>query len=313
MHVSRSLPRRPAPLAALVLAALTVAALLAGCGSSGGSGPLLAAQVNDTGIALSDYQGVVTFYKAENAQQLAQSNGQQGSVSDWQSVNGRTGLANIQQGALNFLIGLDLMHEQLVAHHVTVSQADLDKASSALDAQIKSIAQQQKNDPSTAAIVASLTPRVRQLFVEQSVYQSALIAHGNVKVPAAHVRAILVNTQADAQKLEAEAQKGADFGQLAKANSQDTQSAANGGELGTVYVGQLNTQFDTAVFGAKTPAKYVVVPVNGKYALFEVTGRTTQSLTALNDAQTEQTVLTAWLTSVVRPQAQVQTFVTTGA
>lgn len=313
MHFTHSFPRRPAPLAALVLVMLFAVALLAGCGVAGASGPLLAAQVNSNGIALSDYQGILKFYEAENAQQLAQTSGQQGSVSNWQTPSGRAGLAGIQQSALDFLVNLELMHEQLDARHVSVSQADLNKVASQLDAQIASIAKSQKGDPTTAAVVASLTPRVRQLFVEQSVYQSALIAHGNVKVPAAHVRAILVNTQAQAQKLQTEAQNGADFGQLAKANSLDTQSAANGGELGTFYVGQLNAQFDAAVFAAKTPEKYVIVPVNGKYALFEVTQRTMQSLTALNDAQTEQSVLSAWLTSIVHAQAQVQTFVTIGA
>lgn len=310
MHFFRSFRRRPAPLATLALAAVAAATLLAGCGVSGASGPLLAAQVNGNGIALSDYQAVVKLYEAENAQQVAQSSGQQGSVSDWQSPNGRAGLVPIQQSALNFLVGLDLMHEQIAAHHVSVPQSDLDKAASALDAQVKAYQQQQKGDATAAAVVTALTPRVRHLFVEQSVYQTALIARGNVKVPAAHVRAILVDTQAQAQKLEAQAQKGADFGQLAKANSQDTQSAANGGELGTFDVGQLNAQFDAAVFGAATPSKYVIVPVNGKYALFEVTQRTTQALTALNDAQTEQTVLSAWLTSVLQPHAQVQTYVT---
>ena len=310
MHFSRSFPRRPAPLAALALAVVFAATLLAGCGSSGGSGPLLAAQVNGNGIALSDYQAILRFYEAENAQQAAQSAGQQGGPSDWQSPSGRTGLANIQQSALDFLINLDLIHGQVAAHHVSVPQADLTKAASQLDAQVKSLEQQQKSDPTTAAVVASLTPRVRQLFVEQNVYQSALIAHGNVQVPAAHVRGILVATAAQAQALEKQAQHGADFGQLAKTNSQDAQSAANNGELGTVYVGQLNPAFDAAVFAPKTPDKYVIVPVSGKYALFEVTQRTTQSLTALNDAQTEQSVLSGWLSSVVRAQAQVQTYLT---
>ena len=302
--------QRRGPLAALALAAVAGATLLTGCGVSGASGPLLAAQINGNGVALSDYQGMLKLYEAENAQQLAQSGGQQGSVSDWQSPNGRAGLASIQQSALDFLINLNLLHEQAAAHHVTVPQSDLNKVASQLDGQIQSLAKQQKSDPATAAVVAALTPRVRQLLVEQNVYQSALIARGNVKVPAAHVRAILRNTCGEAQKLETQAQQGADFGQLAKANSLDTQSAANGGDIGTFTVGQLGTQFDTAVFGTKSPAKYVVMPVNGQCALFEVTQRTTQPLTASNNAQTEQTVLSAWLTSVVQPQAQVQTFVT---
>lgn len=310
MHFPRLIARRPAPLAALALAAICAATLLAGCGSASGSGPLLAAQVSGHGIALSDYQGILKFYEAENAQQLAQTGGQQGTVSDWQSLAGRQGLANIQQSALNMLISIELERKELAANNITVSQADLNTAASQLDTQIKSLQQQQKNNPAIAAVVASLTPRVRQLFVEQQVYETALMA--KVKVPVAHVRAILVDTQAQAQSLEQQAAKGADFGQLAKAHSQDTQSAANNGELGTVYVGQLNPAFDAAAFGTKSPSKYVVVPVNGKYALFEVTQQTSQPVSKLNDTQTEQTVLSAWLTSVVQPQAQVQTFVTIG-
>jgi peptidyl-prolyl cis-trans isomerase C len=63
----------------------------------------------------------------------------------------------------------------------------------------------------------------------------------------AHVRHILVETEAEAKQVVAELKKGADFGALAKKDSKDA-SAANGGDLGFVSRAQLEPDFGKAVF-----------------------------------------------------------------
>ena len=76
---------------------------------------------------------------------------------------------------------------------------------------------------------------------------------------------------AKAQNLVKELKAGADFSELAKANSQDTGTAANGGSLGLVETGQMVPEFETATFsleeGAisdpiKTQFGYHIIQVN---------------------------------------------------
>ncbi len=62
---------------------------------------------------------------------------------------------------------------------------------------------------------------------------------------------ILVETQEAADKLKADLAAGADFAELAKANSTDTGSGANGGDLGWFGLGMMVKPFEDAVVAAK--------------------------------------------------------------
>lgn len=62
---------------------------------------------------------------------------------------------------------------------------------------------------------------------------------------------ILVETEDRAKELQAELDGGADFATLAKANSSDTGSGANGGELGWFGLGQMVKPFEDAVVAAE--------------------------------------------------------------
>ena len=70
---------------------------------------------------------------------------------------------------------------------------------------------------------------------------------------------ILVADEAKAKELLAQLDSGADFAELAKANSTDTGSGANGGDLGWFGLGMMVKPFEEAVVAA-TPGK-VVGPV----------------------------------------------------
>ena len=65
------------------------------------------------------------------------------------------------------------------------------------------------------------------------------------------VRHILVNTEAQAQKLHDQIQSGADFAALAKKYTQDQASKADGGKF-TAFKGRTVEPFDEFVFSAKT-------------------------------------------------------------
>ncbi len=62
---------------------------------------------------------------------------------------------------------------------------------------------------------------------------------------------ILVDTEEKANELKAQLDGGADFAELAKANSTDVGSGANGGELGWFGLGQMVKPFEDAVVAAE--------------------------------------------------------------
>lgn len=91
----------------------------------------------------------------------------------------------------------------------------------------------------------------------------------NNQVRASH---ILVKTEEDAKKLLNQIKKGADFAKLAKANSIDTGSAGNGGDLGFFSRGQMVPEFERAAFGLKKGEVSDPVKTQYGYHLIKVTG-----------------------------------------
>ncbi len=74
---------------------------------------------------------------------------------------------------------------------------------------------------------------------------------------------ILVASEAEAQALKDQIDGGADFAELAKSNSTDPGSGANGGELGWFASGQMVPEFDAAV--AAMAVGEVSVPVQSQF------------------------------------------------
>ncbi|MGZ6392060.1 MAG: peptidylprolyl isomerase [Ktedonobacterales bacterium] len=302
---SRISSRARMPLVVVVLAMLGVL-VLAGCGTSGpsGSGLLLAGSVNGHGISLDDYQRLLAAIKASNAL-----NGQQVAF-DWQTPTGRSILAQAQKDALDYLIDAELIHEQVVKQHIAVSQKDVAAEEKQIHDSVASTVKQRKDDPLAQAYNAAFNTQLIHLVAQVDTEHKAFVAHG--VIPTAHVRMLVLNAsskdvqakdvQSKAAQLTQQAQKGADFGQLVKANSQDTQTAANGGDLGTVYAGEFSTAIDAQIFASQST--YVTVLTGGNVYVFEVTQRANKPLNALNDQQTEGNDLDKWIHDVVRAQPQ---------
>jgi peptidyl-prolyl cis-trans isomerase C len=108
-----------------------------------------------------------------------------------------------------------------------------------------------------------------QSVVEGAVTDAALQAAYDAKFKdaaptkeynAAH---ILVADEAKANELKAELEKGADFADLARKNSTDTGSGANGGDLGWFGPGMMVKPFEDAVIGAEIGK--VVGPVQSQF------------------------------------------------
>jgi peptidyl-prolyl cis-trans isomerase C len=88
----------------------------------------------------------------------------------------------------------------------------------------------------------------------------------------ATARHILVSTEDKCNELKAQIEGGADFAEVAKANS-SCPSSRQGGDLGSFGPGQMVKEFDTVVFSA--PVNTVQGPVKTQfgYHLLEVTSR----------------------------------------
>jgi peptidyl-prolyl cis-trans isomerase C len=83
----------------------------------------------------------------------------------------------------------------------------------------------------------------------QAAYDARIAASGEQKeYNAAH---ILVADEAKAMELKTQLDGGADFAELAKANSTDTGSGANGGDLGWFGAGMMVKPFEDAVLAAE--------------------------------------------------------------
>lgn len=90
---------------------------------------------------------------------------------------------------------------------------------------------------------------------EQIVF--AVIAR-NTRADMARARHILVADEATAQATLAELQAGADFATLAAQRSQDTGSAANGGDLGWTPRGEFVPPFEEAIFSLPLNTPHIV-------------------------------------------------------
>jgi peptidyl-prolyl cis-trans isomerase C len=86
-----------------------------------------------------------------------------------------------------------------------------------------------------------------------------------------------------AEKLRADIVAGADFAEVARAESDDTFSGAKGGDLGSFGRGQMVPEFEAAVFGGEVGKVGDVVRTQFGYHVIEVTGRSWQAFEEVRD------------------------------
>jgi parvulin-like peptidyl-prolyl isomerase len=286
------------------LAALIGVFALTGCGLSASSDPLVAARVNGHAIPLSAYESLVRLNRANAALQAT--------APDWQSPGGRSQLYPMEKDALSTLTNLQLMRDALASQKISVPASDMKTARDGLNKQVDGLKAQLKADSGNTPLrnlLDSLTPDVLDILAQRIAVQNALVKAPIF--PSAHVRGILIDNQQEANDLLAQAKNGADFGQLAKDHSQDTATAPQGGELGRAFIGQIGQEFSDAAFGPHaTNEKYFVTPIGESYAVFEVTDRKTTPLTEVTDTQQQQAVISAWMSTLPKPN--VEQYITIG-
>jgi peptidyl-prolyl cis-trans isomerase D len=146
-----------------------------------------------------------------------------------------------------------------------------------------------------AKLRTQLTPSEAEL---RTAYQAARQRYG--RPAAANVLHILVKVEpnaapavdaaarAKAQSLVAQLRGGADFGTLAKANSDDPSSAGNGGSMGFVDMGQTVKPFEDAIFSI--PLNTISDPIRSPefgYHIVKVTERRAESVRPFEEVRAE--------------------------
>lgn len=287
-------------------AGLVLLPALAGCAPSASSDPLVALRVGNVPVSLSSYQQILALFTASSALQTDAS----ATAVGWASPSDRTMVTTARDQTVKFFVNTLSLKQELDSQRLAVSEKDIDVAIATLNSEVANARAQLKQTPGNERLrqlVESATPdAVRWLAVQQA-YITVFEAKG--QVPTAKVRGILVKTQSDASAILKQLQDGANFAALAKAKSLDTQSGANGGELGSVYVGQFVTEFDQDVFAAKNVARFIIVPFQGSFGVFEILGRSQSPLSAVGNSQSEQQYLNAWIDTVVSPSVVVEQYV----
>lgn len=212
-----------------------------------------------------------------------------------------TALATLVTQTKNELIYNELIQEYANAHHITLTNAEL-------DAQQK---QDEKQNGGAAAFSHLLSSRYGLTLAQyrQLVRPNLLgtkVEHAVVPAKPAHTDA---QAKALANTILRELKNGANFATLAHKYSDDPGSAAQGGDLGAIYPGQTVAPFDHAAFHAPLNT-YVIVHSQFGYHVVEVLSRAITTPPAQAGQPKPKPTLTAHvrhiLISTQPPTAQAQ-------
>ncbi len=218
-----------------------------------------------------------------------------------------------------------LLYRQYAAgHHVTVTSAELSSARTALGQQfsgeidaavqqagnagVTSYCQSTSGQPITGTqLLDALPAGFRDEEIRTEAVQLELLADGANFSPGA-IRAyydanpnqftvaclsdIATATQSEANTVAAKLHAGGSFAALAKADSIDTASSANGGSLGCTYeLATLEQELGQPTITVGTPIGPIKDPSSSAWIIFEVTKTTRQTLSAATP-QVRQDLLT---------------------
>lgn len=245
------------------IVAVLLVLLLATTGCSSLLGGKWVAKVNGQNVSLDDYNARVT--KAEDAYKT------QGM--DFSSQQGQQALPQLKSQILNGMIDATLVGQEVKRLGL---KTDDPKVKAQEDAMKK-----QFGDPTkfqNALAMQGMTEQELQNFLAlyinvtsgvkvsdsqvQAYFNSNKDKYGQPEeVEASH---ILVKTEAEAQDIIKQLQKGANFATLAKEKSIDTGTKQNGGELGWFTKDKMVPEFANAAFSQKV-GTFSTTPVHTQY------------------------------------------------
>lgn len=215
-----------------------------------------------------------------------------------------TSLKTLTDQTMNEIIIDEIINEYAAAHHLAVSDAELNAQEQKDEKQAGGKAAFVQRLAQFGLTLATYRTLVKPNLLGQKVEQQIAPVKQTLQ-PVAHVRHILIaphgkHTKTDAaakalaQKLLAEIQHGTSFAQLARQYSDDPGSGQQGGDLGNVSPGQTVPAFNQASFN-EPPHHPVIVHTQFGYHIVEVLSRSQQQTTKPADQQKQRTQFIAWI------------------
>jgi len=212
---------------------------------------------------------------------------------------------------MNQLVVFELVRQYAVAHNITLSNAEIDNHVKLDEKRSGGTTQFRGKLKQFGLTVATYKSLLRYSLLGSKV-QARVSVVSNVPQPVAHVRHILIGTHipgrpartsgaahAVASQVLAQLNHGGNWKALAKKYSDDKQSGAQGGDLGTVYPHQMVGPFDHAAF--TLPLKQpTIVQTQFGYHIIEVLARGKAPLPPRQAAQLQQTKFSRWLSNQMK-------------
>jgi peptidyl-prolyl cis-trans isomerase D len=190
-----------------------------------------------------------------------------------------------------------LLPAAVAAANVTVTPAEVEAYYKANESKYRHSEQRQIRYLLTdyAKIRTQITPSEAEILAAYNANSAryrkppaAKVLHILVKVDPTASPAVDAAAKAKAQGLVAQLRGGADFGALARANSEDPSSAATGGDMGWVEMGQTVEPFEKAIFSV--PMNQISDPIRTTeygYHIVKVTERRPETVRPVDEVRTE--------------------------
>ncbi len=193
--------------------------------------PLPAAMVNGNAITFATYEDDIATVKRYFAKQQQEN----GAAAPQAPTD-----ADLRKGVLDRLVQMEVLKEEAVRRNIVVSQKDIDD-------EYANFQKSGAEDPSAKILdmygwtLAQFKEKVMRPYLMQQKLAEALQKDTELNAKA----------EAKAKDILAKLKAGGDFAQIAKDNSADPGSAAQGGELGWFDAGVMVPEFEQAAFALK--------------------------------------------------------------
>ncbi|HZD80412.1 MAG TPA: peptidylprolyl isomerase [Actinomycetota bacterium] len=213
-------------------------------------------------------------------------------------VQGESAEASCARFTLGNLIQEDLVKGYAQSHHLSVPEATVTNALTQLESTVGGAKQLDSQLKAAGMTRADLTALARRLLLFDQVQKSVAAQRVSqqqlrqvylqqiTSFTQLDVRHILVKTEAQAQRIERQV-NAKNFGDLAKKYSTDTQSAANGGDLGTIAWSTFTQSYDADFVRATLKLKpgQISPPVRTQFGwhIIQLVSRKVQPFNAVED------------------------------
>lgn len=230
---------------------------------------------------------------------------------DWASEEMAALVMQVQSEVTEQLIEMKLIAQGAARDGIVVDEAEL--AGMAFEVQQSIIQSQGYTSWEDYLETVGLSEQSFMDIIAQSLLVNGLILAQTTPTEAeqVHARHILVTDPDLAADLVKQISEGADFAELAEANSEDAGTAPLGGDLDWFPRGMMVTEFEDAAFALEVGEVSDVVTTTYGFHIIQVLEKGTQPLSEASRQQLQQMAFIEWLDSM-RAESDIQRFVLQG-